>query len=95
MCGLQWTMTTDFIVHHREPSCTIVKFLYYLANLRHYYNGRYWNSSTISLTSATIIMAVIGVSGTRAVQKIEQKRFLSTLLKKRAKRKGAHYERLM
>lgn len=43
MCGLQWTMTTDFIVHHREPSCTIVKFLYYLANLRHYYNGRYWS----------------------------------------------------
>jgi len=40
-------------------------------------------------------MAVVGVSGTRAVQKIEQKRFLSTLLKKRAKRKGAHYERLM
>jgi hypothetical protein len=43
MCGLQWTMTTDFIVHHREPSCTIVKFLYYLANLRHYYNGRCWS----------------------------------------------------
>jgi len=40
-------------------------------------------------------MAVVGVSGTRAVQKIEQKRFLSTLLKKQAKRKGAHYERLM
>ena len=53
-----------------------------------------YNSSTISLTSATIIMAVVGVSGTRAVQKIEQKRFLSTLLKKNAKRKGAHYERL-
>jgi len=40
-------------------------------------------------------MAVVGVSGTRAVQKIEQKRFLSTLLKKWEKRKGAHYERLM
>ncbi len=34
---LQWTITTDFIVHHREPSCTIVKFFYNLANLRHYY----------------------------------------------------------
>ena len=32
-------MTTEFIVHHREPSCTIVKFLNYLANLRHYYYG--------------------------------------------------------
>ena len=32
-------MKTDFIVHHREPSCTIVKFFYYLANLRHYNNG--------------------------------------------------------
>ena len=71
ICGLQWTMTTDFIVHHREPSCTIV-----------HHRAPSWNSSTISLTSATIIMAVVGVSGTRAVQKIEQKRFLSTLLKK-------------
>ena len=24
---------------YREPSCTIVKFFYYLANLRRYYNG--------------------------------------------------------
>jgi hypothetical protein len=32
-------MTTDFFVYHREPSCTIVKFFYYLANLRRYYNG--------------------------------------------------------
>jgi hypothetical protein len=33
-------------------------------------------------------MAVVGVSGTRAVQKIEQKRFLLTLLKKREKEKA-------
>jgi hypothetical protein len=33
-------------------------------------------------------MAVIGVSGTRAVQKIEQKRFLSTLLKSGQKEKA-------
>ena len=65
------------IVYSIIPLSTIVKFLYYLANLRHYYRGR------------------IRARGTRAVQKIEQKRFLSTLLKKRAKRKGAHYERLM
>ena len=32
-------MTTDFIVYHRAPSCTIVKFFYYLANLCRYYNG--------------------------------------------------------
>ena len=24
---------------YRSPSCTIVKFFYYLANLRHYNNG--------------------------------------------------------
>ena len=34
-------------------------------------------------------------SGTRAVQKIEQNDFLSTLLKKWVKRKGAHLECLM
>lgn len=65
------------IVYSNIPLSTIVKFLNYLANLRHYYSG------------------CRKASGTRAVQKIEQKRFLSTLLKKQAKRKGAHYERLM
>lgn len=30
-------------VLYRVSSCAIVKFLYYLANLRDYYNGRCWS----------------------------------------------------
>ena len=73
---LRWLMAST-IVYSIIPLSTIVLFLYYLANLRHYNNGFFWDGST------------------RAVQKIDQKRFISTLLKKQAKRKGAHYERLM
>lgn len=37
--GLQWSMMMYLFVHHREPLCTIVKFLNHLANLHRYKIG--------------------------------------------------------
>ena len=57
-----WFAMTNNNGLYSASSCVIVKFLYYLAYLRHYISGYF------------------RVSGTRAVQKNEQKRLIANFI---------------